>query len=187
MNMLSIKLIDSIGEKIKEHNSTIELRSKADYVELIMPFYEEYKSNYFACCNEALDLTINYNNCTYTISNFNNMSHYKINKKIGIAYYNITLVTDFLRLKDEQYRRKKEECTTEFNSDECPICYEKLDDNVYILNCLHKFHDYCLKKYIIINNRMQFSMCNKKCPTCRHIIFKSETIFLTDRYIKTPQ
>ena len=44
--------------------------------------------------------------------------------------------------------------------DECPICYEKFNDESYIsiLCCNHYFHTYCIKKWCGINNI---------CPLCR--------------------
>ena len=44
--------------------------------------------------------------------------------------------------------------------DECPICYEKFNDNSYIsiLFCNHYFHTNCIKKWCEINNI---------CPLCR--------------------
>ena len=53
--------------------------------------------------------------------------------------------------------------------DECPICYEKLDETAIKLNCGHKFHYNCIlnsyKMATIKNNIKLF----RKCPYCRNI------------------
>ena len=45
---------------------------------------------------------------------------------------------------------------------ECVICFEDLDKyDVAILNCQHKFHYDCVKKWINKSNKF-----NKLCPLC---------------------
>ena len=50
------------------------------------------------------------------------------------------------------------------DSEECSICLEPLHSRTYsTLNCLHKFHDDCIKDW------MYHSRCfttKKKCPIC---------------------
>jgi hypothetical protein len=53
-------------------------------------------------------------------------------------------------------------------SKECPICYEKMGANNYIItNCNHKFCNTCLFKSLNLNS---------KCPICRNEIFKFNKI-----------
>jgi len=43
----------------------------------------------------------------------------------------------------------------------CAICQDDFHDNeeVCILQCLHRYHLYCIKKWLIMKN---------ECPTCKH-------------------
>ena len=58
-------------------------------------------------------------------------------------------------------------------SDECSICLDKLDKNIFILKCNHKFHKECLSRWLNIN---------PSCPLCRNII-KTEFNFRKFKYI----
>jgi thiol-disulfide isomerase/thioredoxin len=51
--------------------------------------------------------------------------------------------------------------------DNCPICIDKIIDNIKITNCNHKFHKHCLDEWLKYNN---------SCPYCRSEINKPEPI-----------
>lgn len=170
MNMLRIELINMTGEKTPLLNELINLESKSDYINTVVPFYNQYKGSIFTCHNEPLDLVINHYSCTFTISKFNNMNYNYFLKKIGTVYYNIKLVQDFLKSEKIQIIREKKENKTTFNTNTCPICFDIFDNNTYILFCLHKFHIKCIKKSIEQYN----SKYNKNCPICRKSIARNE-------------
>lgn len=180
--MLSIKLIDTTGEKIDEYNNEFEEFSKLDYIKTIVPFYFQYEKSIFRCHNEPLDLVINHYNCTFTIPKFNNMRYNKFLKTINFAYYKITLFEHVLN----QIAREEKESITEFNSEDCPICFCTLDSETHILSCLHRFHIKCIKKHLETQKepRLDFDPIkyHKECPMCRNEIFQGEIEYLKKQY-----
>jgi len=58
-------------------------------------------------------------------------------------------------------------------NDECSICLDKLDKNIFILKCNHKFHKECLSRWLNVN---------PSCPLCRSII-KTEFNFRKFNFI----
>jgi phage FluMu protein Com len=49
--------------------------------------------------------------------------------------------------------------------EECIICFDPLkNENISILNCLHKFHTKCIKKWF---NTQTKNHIEKSCPLCK--------------------
>ena len=58
--------------------------------------------------------------------------------------------------------------TSEANENECPICYDVLDDTTEILKCNHKFHYNCIMK-TYMHQLDKSSMPFRECPFCRNL------------------
>ena len=97
-----------------------------------------------------------------------NIHNYYINS------YNTHNHIDILESKSNLVNNQENKCNTlyisykldETNTSECPICLEPMrNDNIYQLNCLHKYHKKC------INNWWSSKIgTNKKwCPICGKI------------------
>ena len=68
------------------------------------------------------------------------------------------------------------------NTNICSICFEIIDNknlNYKILECKHKFHTTCIKKWFLENHKKLFDdiYLNGKCPLCRNL---SEEYFIED-------
>ena len=57
-------------------------------------------------------------------------------------------------------------------NEECPICYERLDENgeIRVTHCMHMFHRPCLRQWVKMKKKQY--MRQVPCPMCRTILQK---------------
>jgi hypothetical protein len=57
-------------------------------------------------------------------------------------------------------------------NEECPICYERLDDNgeIRVTHCMHMFHRPCLRQWVKMKKKQYTRQV--PCPMCRTILQK---------------
>jgi len=46
-------------------------------------------------------------------------------------------------------------------NNDCPICLEVINQDVFITTCIHRFHNKCFTEYVQKSS-------NHRCPICRH-------------------
>lgn len=82
-----------------------------------------------------------------------------------------TLSTELLRIQTR--KASIQERLNEINNKTCPICYDTIDNPIY-LNCSHIFCGQCLFNWILSNNRTRQTLIN--CPECRTEIDSSKIV-----------
>lgn len=95
-----------------------------------------------------------------------------------IKYFNIksSYKTKYLIIKQlkpiqKKYRRIRQLENTDYN-EECPICFNKLEKDSYIITkCCHIFCKKCIIHHIVIGD-------NDFCPYCRNNCLSLEDIFI---------
>ena len=67
---------------------------------------------------------------------------------------------------------------------ECCICFDTLDKNVAVLNCLHKYHKKCIENWFTYNltkNKVK----KRCCPTCGFEVYITTIINCNNKHKKT--
>jgi len=102
--------------------------------------------------------------------------HFNIETKGKTKY----LLIKQLASIENRYKRIREIESAEY-SEECPICYENIQKNQYVItNCLHIFCETCIIQHLIKCNNETCPYCRQECKLDDIIIFPISDKLLKD-------
>jgi len=104
--------------------------------------------------NILFDNVVEYDRMNEAIQNSLNTYNEELFKRVDDVC--IDLKEQYLDINNEEHQKILEKI--------CFICLEKLDGNVYILNCNHVYHKKCLDEAVSYQH-FKCSLCNETIPT----------------------
>ena len=128
---------------------------------IFFDWYEYWANEYFNRINNniiELNERINWDNY-FLNENFNyylNVNQFLLNALNNFINENEN-ENQLIPINSEQYNENTINIKEEL--DNCPICFEKVDNYQKIIKCQHKFCNNCLQKWLLENN--------STCPICR--------------------